>query len=211
MSASEWLNTSASVFSALGTVGAFAVGGVVLWRDRKATAQQRHEEQARAETDRRKQASSVTGWAVSTDSDHYSSGRFVVGGEPEPIRIQYNVLNGSEGPIADVVVYVPNEEGAPRTNLAFGFMLPGVKTSKERPDTSDRRSSDFYVPQPIPIFFTDTQGIRWLRDGLGALYEWSDEVDARLVEPWAVVAAEGTPPELTQGPPGRAPEPPAPA
>lgn len=88
-------------------------------------------------------------------------------------------------------------------------MLPGGSSAKALPDTSDHRSSDFYVPQPIPVFFTDTQGIRWFRDGQGALYEWSGEIDARLVEPWAVVAAEGTPPELTQGPPGRTPEPPA--
>lgn len=137
--------------------------------------------------ERRKQASQVTGWAVSTDSERYER-RFVVFGEPT--KIEYNVLDGSDGPVSEVVVFAPNE---PRSNLAMGFIVPGAKSTSVEPDTSDRRSQDFYVPAPVPIFFTDTQGIRWFRDGQGALFEWSDEVEARLSEPWGIV--EDHPPE----------------
>ncbi|MGW0854737.1 hypothetical protein [Streptomyces sp. NPDC002690] len=111
MSASEWLNTSASVFSALGTVGAFAVGGVVVWRDRKAAAQRRAEDQARDEIGRRKQASLVTAWAVASNSDHHprNASGWPTARQPDAaVTIQYNVQNGSDGPIADVVVYAPN-------------------------------------------------------------------------------------------------------
>ncbi|MCX5238460.1 hypothetical protein OG824_25005 [Streptomyces prunicolor] len=200
MSALDWVNTGASVFTALGTVGAFAVGGVVLYRDRKATAEQRQEAATRAEMERRRQASFVTAWGVSTDSEHYdrSGPNFAVG---QPPKIQYTVLNNSDGPISDVVLYVPvptGRETGPRGNLNVGFLAPQSERRVKEPSSHDLRLQ-FSVPSPIPIFFTDTQGIVWFRDGQGALYEWSDDIDARLSKPLAIVEPEAAPGGLPGG------------
>ncbi|WOX16617.1 hypothetical protein [Streptomyces sp. N50] len=202
MSALDWVNTGASVFTALGTVGAFAVGGVVLYRDRKATAEQRQEAVTRAEMERRRQASFVTAWAVSTDSEHYdrSGLNFGVGQAP---KIEYAVLNNSDGPISDVVLFVPvptGRETGPRGNLNVGFLAPQSERKVKEPSSPDLRLQ-FSVPNPIPIFFTDTQGIVWFRDGQGALYEWSDDINARLSEPSAIVE----PAEAARGIPGVTP------
>ena len=157
-----------------------------------ASREQRKEAWERSQRERRKQASFVSGWAVSTDSEDYVGPTTVV---TDGTRIQYNVLNGSDGPLSDVVVFAPND-GRRRINIDFGLMLPGSERSKEQPDTSDRRSLDFYAPHPVPIFFTDTQGIRWFRDGRGALFEWSDQVSPRLSEPWAIIEPEGDQAEM---------------
>lgn len=121
-----------------------------------------------------------------------------------PTRIQYTVLNDSDGPVSDAVILIPPEqENGPRGNLNVGFLPPHSDRSTKEP-RPDHLEFEFSVPRAVPFFFTDTQGIRWFRDGQGALYEWSDEIDARLSEPLAIVEPEAAPRGLPGGTPGAA-------
>lgn len=135
-------------------------------RDRRATARQREEAAVRAEMDQRRQASFVTGWGVSSTSEHYGplSGIHRIGG---PTLIHYKILNDSDGPVSDVVILIPPEqENSPRGNLSIGFLPPKSDRSTEQRST-ETLDIEFSVPRAVPFFFTDTQGIRWFRDGQG--------------------------------------------
>lgn len=150
--------------------------------------------------DQRRQASFVTGWGVSSTSEHYGplSGIHRIGG---PTLIHYKILNDSDGPVSDVVILIPPEqENSPRGNLSIGFLPPKSDRSTEQRST-ETLDIEFSVPRAVPFFFTDTQGIRWFRDGQGGLFEWSDEIDARLSGPLAIVAAR----EARRGLPGSDP------
>ena len=166
------LGTLADWLNALGTYLAFtgaAFAGVVAWKSYRTQqaatdrqlAHHADEETQRLQTERQTQARSVAMWIF----------RGRIGW-----RVQW--VNASHLPIYRVVVHLHSEN--PRFSVAIergtqGPSLPGtsrkmssvVRHLLEQHDGLDMEPDDL----KLAIAFTDTSGVRWVRDEQGALRE----------------------------------------
>ncbi|MEU4095511.1 hypothetical protein [Streptomyces sp. NPDC026673] len=181
----EEINVLASSLSALATAGALWVGIRVLRNDHRANAERLVEE-------RRKYAGMVSAWGELVEVLDHSM--------PYPRQdLTYFVQNNSDSPVFEVAVYMPETYGEPRGNIAIGMVAP---QSKANCLGGHGIGGEFLQPAPVPIFFSDVAGVRWVRDGRGTLYEWTEDIERRLSDESGVV---GDAPRTTL--PRRAPSP----
>ena len=144
--ADDWLSTGANLFSAVGTVGAFVVGFVLLRREHKREAD-------RAEDERRAQAARISAWV-----ELYR--------KPDGAReLAFHIHNASDMPIYEVELPLPTPTNDDRTEFV-GLVPPGQTVRRPAPSEWLR---SYVEPEPVQIEFLDSAGRRWSRDEQGAL------------------------------------------
>lgn len=142
-----WIDTAFDAFSALGTVGAFVVGFVLLQREQ-------HREAERTEDERRSQAAKISAWfEMYTKTD----------GTRE---LAFHIHNASEMPIYEVELPLPEPDGGEIDREFIGLVPPGQTIRRPAPHEWMRSYID---PEPVQIEFVDSVGSRWTRDEQGAL------------------------------------------
>lgn len=145
--ASDWISSGADVFSAVGTVGAFLVGFLLLRRE-----QQREAE--RAEDERRAQAIRISAWI-----EAYR--------RPDGTRqIAFHIHNASQMPIYEVELPLPVPSQDEPAEEFVGLVPPGQTVRRPAPAGWQR---SYVEPEPVQIEFLDSAGRRWLRDEQGTL------------------------------------------
>lgn len=142
---SEWIIVIVDALSAVGTVGAFAVGFVLLRKEHR-------REEARAQEERRLQAIKVSAW-VEAQATAY-------GGR----ELLFHVHNASEMPIYEVSLPMP-EEGTHEAEF-IGLVPPGQTVQRPAPR---EWLKTYYSPEPVEIEFLDSSGRQWTRDEQGVL------------------------------------------
>lgn len=151
---SGWVGTGAEVFSAVGTVGAFLVGFLLLRREHRREAE-------RAEDERRAQAERISAWIE-------------LHRKPDGTReLAFHIHNASDMPIYEVELPLstgPHEEFA----AEFVGLVPPGQTIRRAAPAEWLRS--YVEPEPVQIEFLDSAGRRWTRDEQGGLQrvEFSD-------------------------------------
>jgi hypothetical protein len=146
---SDWVNAAASIFSALGTVGAFVVGFVLLRREQNREAE-------RAEDERRGQAARISAWV-----EAYR--------KPDGTReLAFHIHNASDMPIYEVELPMPDasQPGDDRDVEFIGMVPPGQTIRRPAPAVWLR---SYVNPEPIEIEFLDSAGRRWTRNEQGSL------------------------------------------
>jgi hypothetical protein len=162
-----------SVFAAVGTVGAFIVGGWVLFRQVK---RDRESDAERERSRRRRQAELVAAWVGSFDVDSdklYSETLPQSKSRTKPDRPTSGttpaaiVRNSSRLPVWDVSLNWVTREGPILNNtMSFATIPPGDEVAWEAPD---------WLPKPelpnigIQISFRDAGMVWWRRDQYGIL------------------------------------------
>lgn len=137
---------AANTFSAVGTVGAFVVGFVLLRKEQRREAE-------RSDDERRAQAAKISAWVeIYRKAD----------GSRE---LAFHIHNASEMPIYEVELPLPSPDGQEVTEFV-GLVPPGQTI--RRPAPSDWLRS-YVDPEPIQIEFQDSAGRRWARDEQGTL------------------------------------------
>jgi hypothetical protein len=149
MSGAEWVNASASVFSAVGTVGAFAVGFILLRREH-----QREEEHAGER--RRSQAAKVSAW-VEAQRNHQGG-----------MELYFNIHNASGMPIYEVSLPIPAPSGQAQRSEFLGMVPPGQTLRRDAPK---EWLTSYFSPEPVQVEFLDSSGLLWTRDEQGFLVE----------------------------------------
>lgn len=144
---SAWIDTAANVFNAVGTVGAFGTGFVLLRREHRREAD-REEETHRA------QAARVSAWVERYRRDD---------GTPE---LAFHVHNASDMPIYEVELPLPAHPGE-ESHTEFIGLVPPSQTVR-RPAPRDWLRS-YVEPEPVEIEFLDSAGRHWNRDEQGKL------------------------------------------
>jgi hypothetical protein len=145
--ASAWLSTGVEAFAAVGTVGAFLLGFLLLRREHKREAE-------RAEDERRAQASRISAWVEAyrrTDGTR---------------EIALHIHNASDMPIYEVELPQPTPSPDEPAEEFIGLVPPG-QTIRRRASAEWLRS--YIEPEPVPIEFLDSAGRRWSRDEQGTL------------------------------------------
>lgn len=142
-----WLDTGASVFSAIGTVGAFVLGFVLLRREQNREAERNEEE-------RRGQAAKVSAWVGVYDK---------VTGSRE---LAFHIHNASDMPIYEVELPLPAPAGEDTHTEFVGLVPPGQTIRRPAPHEWMRSYVD---PEPVQIEFLDSAGRRWTRDEQGSI------------------------------------------
>lgn len=140
-----WPDTTINALSAIGTVGAFAIGFFLLRQEHK-------REEARSEDERRLQAVKVSAWV-----EAHRTGQ---GGR----EIVFHVHNASEMPIYDVSLPLPTDDAG---EAEFIGLVPPGQTIK-RPAPREWLKT-YYSPEPVQIEFLDSSGRQWNRDEQGYL------------------------------------------
>jgi hypothetical protein len=144
---SDWLSAFADVFSAVGTVGAFLVGFLLLRREHRREA-------GRAEDQRRTQAERISAWVELS--------RKVDGGRD----LAFHIHNASDMPIYDVELPMPARGGEDPGSEFVGLVPPGQTVQRAAPSDWLRT---YVEPEPVQIEFLDSAGRRWSRDEQGSL------------------------------------------
>lgn len=144
---SDWLSAFADVFSAVGTVGAFLVGFLLLRREH-------HREADRAEDERRAQAERISAWVELIHK---------IDGSRE---LAFHIHNASAMPIYEVELPLPARDDEDAGTEFVGLVPPG-QTIKRHAPTDWLRS--YVEPEPVQIEFLDSAGRRWSRDEQGTL------------------------------------------
>ncbi|MEU4220822.1 hypothetical protein [Actinoplanes sp. NPDC026623] len=144
---SDWLSAFADVLSAVGTVGAFLVGFLLLRREH-------HREADRAEDERRAQAARISAWVELT--------RKVDGSR----NLAFHIHNASDMPIYDVELPMPARDDEEPGSEFVGLVPPGQTIQRAAPPDWLRTYVD---PEPVQIEFLDSAGRRWSRDEQGSL------------------------------------------
>ncbi len=150
---SDWFGAGADAFSAVGTIGAFMVGFLLLRREHRREAE-------RAEDERRAQAERISAWVEATRR---------VDGTRE---VAFHIHNASAMPIYEVELPLPAREGKEQAIEFVGLVPPGQTV--KRPAPADWLRS-YVDPEPVQIEFLDSAGRRWTRDELGTLIRSDDE------------------------------------
>lgn len=144
---SAWLTAGAEVFSAVGTVGAFLVGFLLLRREHRREAE-------RAEEDRRAQAARISAWVE-------------VHRKPDGAReLAFHIHNASDMPIYDVELPLPTKSSDEFAAEFVGLVPPGQTIRRPAPAEWLR---SYVEPEPVQIEFLDSAGHRWTRDEQGTL------------------------------------------
>ncbi|GAA0532610.1 hypothetical protein GCM10010172_11730 [Paractinoplanes ferrugineus] len=144
---SNWLSAFADVFSAVGTVGAFALGFLLLRREHRREAD-------RAEDERRSQAEQISAWVEMTHK--------LEGGR----ELLFHIHNASAMPIYEVELPLPARDGEEPRSEFVGLVPPGRTVQRAAPGEWVR---SYVEPEPVQIEFLDSAGRRWSRDEQGAL------------------------------------------
>jgi len=145
---SDWISTSAEVFSAVGTVGAFLVGFLLLRREHRREAE-------RAEDERRTQASQISAWIEAHR-------------RPDGTReVAFHIHNASDMPIYEVELPLPTRQPDEPAEEFIALVPPGQTTRRPAPAGWQR---SYVEPEPVPIEFLDSAGRRWTRSESGALF-----------------------------------------
>jgi len=154
---SGWFSAAAEAFSAVGTVGAFLVGFILLRREHRREAE-------RAEDERRGQAERISAWVEAIRK---------VDGTRE---LAFHIHNASAMPIYEVELPLPARD---REELAIEFigLVPPGQTVKRAAPAEWLRS--YVEPEPVQIEFLDSAGRRWTRDEQGTLSRADDERTGR--------------------------------
>ena len=142
----DWLGTGANLFSAVGTMGAFVTGFVLLRREHQREAE-------RSEDERRAQAARISAWV---EMYRRSDGTR---------ELAFHIHNASDMPIYDVELPLPSKDGDEHSEFV-GLVPPGQTI--RRPAPSDWVKT-YVEPEPVQVEFLDSAGRRWLRDEQGAL------------------------------------------
>jgi hypothetical protein len=151
--ASEWISTGAEVFSAVGTVGAFLLGFLLL-------RQEHRREADRTEEERRAQASQISAWIEAHR-------------RPDGTReVAFHIHNASDMPIYEVELPLPAPVQQEPTEEFIGLVPPGQTIRRTAPAEWQR---SYIEPEPIQIEFLDSAGRRWTRDEQGTLARGGDE------------------------------------
>ena len=153
---SEWAGVAVDAFSAVGTIGAFLVGFLLLRREHRREAD-------RAEDERRAQAARISAWV--------ELHRRPDGGR----ELAFHVHNASDMPIYDVELPMPAPPGQERGAEFVGLVPPGQTIRRPAPQEWLRTHVE---PEPVEIEFLDSAGRRWSRDEQGALAPLGREPDA---------------------------------
>jgi hypothetical protein len=142
----DWVPVTVDGLSAAGTIGAFAIGFVLLRREHQ-------REELRAEDDRRLQAVKVSAWVEVQRTAH--------GGR----ELLFHVHNASEMPIYEVTLPTPYDDDAHEPEF-IGLVPPGQTVQRPAPREWLRT---YYSPEPVEIEFLDSSGRQWARDEQGYL------------------------------------------
>ena len=143
----DWLGTAANIFSAVGTVGAFVLGFLLLRREQLREAE-------RAEDGRRSQAARISAWIEMyrrTDGTN---------------ELAFHIHNASDMPIYEVELPLSGPDTDDGAAEFVGLVPPGQTIRRAAP-TEWRRT--YVEPEPVQIEFLDSAGRRWTRDEQGAL------------------------------------------
>lgn len=144
---SAWLDTASNVFAALGTVGAFVTGFVLLRREQAREAD-------RTEDERRAQAARVSAWV-----EMYR--------RTDGVReLALHVHNASDMPIYEVELPLPAPAGEEPGSEFIGLVPPGQTIRRTAPQEWTR---SYVQPEPVEVEFTDSAGREWRRDEQGKL------------------------------------------
>ncbi len=137
------------MFSAIGTVGAFAVAMYLLRKEHK--REELHDEESR-----RSQAVKVSAWIEARQSLH--------GGR----ELAFHVHNASDMPIYEVSLPMPIPTGDDQANEAefIGLVPPGQTVQRPAPR---EWAASYFSPEPVQIEFLDSSGQHWTRDEQGFL------------------------------------------
>jgi hypothetical protein len=143
----SWVSTAAEIFSAVGTVGAFLVGFLLLRREQGREAD-------RAEDERRAQAARISAWVEMRQKP--DGGR----------ELAFHIHNASDMPIYDVELPMPAPPDEERAPEFIGLVPPGQTVRRPAPQEWLRA---YVEPEPVEIEFLDSAGRRWTRDEQGSL------------------------------------------
>lgn len=146
MADSGWIGAAADTFSAVGTVGAFVVGFVLLRKEQRREA-------GRSEDERRAQAAKISAWVEMYRKADSSR------------ELAFHIHNASDMPIYEVELPLPSPDGQEATEFV-GLVPPGQTIRRPAPPDWLRSYVD---PEPIQIEFQDSAGRRWARDEQGTL------------------------------------------
>jgi hypothetical protein len=150
-STAELVAAYSSGFAAVGTVGAFVTGGVLLRREIQ-------RDESRQEETRRAQASLV---AAYTDPESRVAEAY--------IPLQVLVSNQSESPVYEACLVLPDDAGPQGLmNYAVGLVPGGSTLPAPLPD---HLRSSYLAPAAVELYFDDAAGRTWRRDERGALHE----------------------------------------
>ena len=144
---SDWFGAGADAFSAVGTVGAFLVGFLLLRREHRREAD-------RAEDERRAQAERISAWIELTRK---------LDGNRE---LAFHIHNASAMPIYDVELPLPARGDEEPGSEFVGLVPPGQTIRRAAPADWLRT---YVEPEPVQIEFLDSAGRRWSRDEQGSL------------------------------------------
>jgi hypothetical protein len=144
---SDSLGAFADTFSAVGTVGAFLVGFLLLRREH-------HREAGRAEDERRAQAERISAWVELI--------RKADGGR----ELAFHIHNASAMPIYEVELPLPARGDEEPGSEFVGLVPPGRTIQRAAPADWLRT---YVEPEPVQIEFLDSAGRRWSRDEQGSL------------------------------------------
>jgi hypothetical protein len=150
--ASTWVSTAADVFSAVGTVGAFLLGFLLL-------RQEHHREAGRAEDERRAQAERISAWVEAyrkTDGTR---------------ELAFHIHNASDMPIYEAELPLPRQRDEEPAAEFVGLVPPGQTVKRSAPGEWLR---SYVAPEPVQIEFLDSSGRRWTRDEQGSLRRADD-------------------------------------
>jgi hypothetical protein len=154
---SAWIPVTVDALSAIGTVGAFAIGFMLLRKEHR-------REEARAEEGRRLQAIKVSAWVEAHATAH--------GGR----ELLFHVHNASEMPIYEVSLPMP-DDGAHEAEF-IGLVPPGQTVQRRAPR---EWLKTYYAPEPVEIEFLDSSGCQWTRDEQGFLTPAADADHSAVV------------------------------
>lgn len=145
--ANQWITTGIEAFAAIGTVGAFTIGFLLLRREHKREAE-------RAEDERRAQASRISAWVEAYRRQDGTR------------EIALHIHNASDMPIYEVELPQPAPSQGEPAEEFIGLVPPGQTI--RRPASVEWRRS-YIEPEPVPIEFLDSAGRRWTRSEQGTL------------------------------------------
>lgn len=144
---SDSIGAAAEVFSAVGTVGAFVIGFVLLLREHRREAE-------RTEDASRAQASRISAWVEA------------YGRQDGTRELAFHIHNASDMPIYEAELPLPARFDEDQTAEFVGLVPPGQTVRRPAPGEWLR---SYVGPEPIQIEFLDSAGHRWIRDEQGTL------------------------------------------
>jgi hypothetical protein len=144
---SDWLGAFADSFSAVGTVGAFLVGFLLLRREHRREA-------VRADDERRSQAEKISAWVELVQKVDGSR------------ALDLHIHNASAMPIYEVELPLPTRDDEDARTEFVGLVPPGRTIRRQAPGEWLR---SYIQPEPVQIEFLDSAGRRWSRDEQGTL------------------------------------------